>query len=237
VGWFHACALALLATGCDQILGLRQLSTGGDAAGGDALSDGAGSADAIGSGTVTLVAVADTYIDSQFRGNNYGIAPLLSFGQSPGSGDTPLVAFDLSSIASTAAVASAHVDLYIASGNNSHQVAFYEVLVPWIEGGQDGASGVANWTQATKFIDWGAQGASGAGDRGTTVLASFVSGVAGPLRVDLNSFGVAAVARWIADPSTNHGILVGAAGYTAFQLASREDPDPSHRPQLVVVLN
>ncbi|MBC7975028.1 MAG: DUF3616 domain-containing protein, partial [Myxococcales bacterium] len=70
--------------------------------------------------------------------------------------------------------------------------------------------------------------------RAPTQLGAIRAASTGRFTIVLNSAGVAAVQRWVANPSTNHGIVIASASNdNRLELASREDAK-ANRPRLEV---
>jgi hypothetical protein len=101
------------------------------------------------------------------------------------------------------------------------------VLRAWDEG-------AASWKRASASSAWSTSGAAGASDRGAAVLGSIRAASTGTYAIPLGAAGLAAVQRWVADPSANHGvILAGSQNDNRLELRSRED-STSSRPRLEV---
>ncbi len=114
---------------------------------------------------------------------------------------------------------------------NSTTTAFqiYELLKPFIEG-------EVNWTRASTGLNWAVPGASGATDRGSTVLGTVSPTPTGPITITLNSAGIALVQSWIDNPGTNRGLII--QNYTTatdgIDLDSSEATTIANRPKLTI---
>ena len=173
----------------------------------------------------------DTFFEQDAPTTTHGGASKLSVsGDTPsGSGrdDVALVQWELAAaIPTTAVVRGASITLTV-SDKADQTYALFEVLRAWDEGS-------ATWRRATSSVNWATAGAAGASDRGAAVLGTLRAASTGVFTIPLTAAGVAAVQRWVANPSTNHGvILAGAGNDNRLEFQSSED-SKSGRPRLAV---
>lgn len=113
---------------------------------------------------------------------------------------TSLVRWDISSIPSTSFITEASITFNIVN-TSIDDFEIYEALHFWDEGS-------ATFETAVTGVPWGAPGATGITDHKSTVLAKIFAAATGPLTVNLNASGIAAVQRWASDPSRNHGFIL-----------------------------
>lgn len=154
---------------------------------------------------VTLRAVQDADISAWTPGQNTGKARQLRVRQ-PGI-TASLVQFDLSSLPPDAQIAEAKLKLYGNGRSNSvHRLymAAYGLKQPWVED-------EVTWQQAAAGVPWEVPGAEGDGDRGPAVGWDWVDSESG---IDfLMEFEITElVAEWLANPASNHGVLIRGEG-------------------------
>ena len=111
--------------------------------------------------------------------------------------------------------------------NSGHQYDISRVNRDWDEG-------EVTWNQAANGQSWQTAGAKGASDSGPLV-GSLVGGV-GSNTIDLNAAGMAMVESWLADASSNFGILIDSPGGATdgVDMDSREVGNSSNRPKLTI---
>lgn len=144
-----------------------------------------------------------------------------------GSDLAGLLSWDLSSIPAGSTVRSATITLDVTN-STGNPFQLYEIDRAWSEA-------TATWSVAASGVPWTTPGAKGAGDRGTTALATVEPRATGAYTVTLNAAGVAAIQRWVDSPSTNHGFIVAnASSGDGFAFSSREATTASRRPRLTV---
>ena len=196
-----------------------------------------------GTATVTIVDIGDA-LTTSFQD---GVAPLPSYagtldarlsGASTKSnfggsssvemdGDAALLRWDLSSIPPGGLVQSATITLEVTDGSTD-TYELYGLARPWVES-------EATWELAATNAPWQIPGVEGPLDRGATVLGVVEAPVPGPLTLALAAAGVELVQSWIADPSTNHGlILVGPVNEDGLSFDSRDASTPATRPRLTL---
>jgi len=175
----------------------------------------------------------DTYLDAYDSTSAHDDPIFPATGLAMRSGDImfPLIQFDFGAIPPQATVVSATLSLYSSWHNNAQPTCgrAYGLLRPWKEA-------EATWYAATLTNTWGLPGASDpATDRDATspALRRFVN--AEGQRYDFAVDWL--VQRWVADPASNHGLLLRPSGEwaTRFDFASSEAQDVAHRPRLTVV--
>lgn len=175
--------------------------------------------------TVTLVPVADTYIDAWAIPWDVPI---------PGSDPnlivrgknirTALLGFDLSGLPAGSEVVSARLHLFATNGKGSVTIGAYNLLRPWSEAN-------ATWWEADTGVKWEQPGANGAGDRENTPTDVQVVNSTGPVTFDVT----AAAQSWLA--GTGYGIALrgdDAANGGQWFFLSREFSEPKLWPALEV---
>jgi hypothetical protein len=186
----------------------------------------------IASGTETrsLTSTADTQIVENAPTKNYGAATSLGVNEndqsSIGKDKFVLVKWDLSGIAPGTQISSASVTLNVTTTSPQSYQA-YVLKQPWVES-------AATWNVFSSGMPWEVAGAKGALDKEATVAGSITPSVKGKNTLTLP---VAVVQGWVDDPSTNRGIIIANPSSTrGFNFSSREDTDPTRRPQLTLDL-
>jgi len=171
---------------------------------------------------------ADTYLSSSQaeRLLSFSSEPRLSLSYTDGK--AVLMRFDLSQVPKDAAVEQAL--LYLAGldreGRHALGVRFYEVKRSW-------KVKEANWLNATRDTAWSVPGCRGELDRVAQPLATLTMDATWQqYTVDLTRV----VAKWVANPSSNRGLLMESASGTDVQydLASADYPYIPYRPRLVI---
>ena len=169
----------------------------------------------------------DTYLNSYTPNTGYGASAALS---SKWNADfRPLLRFDLSDIPEGALIRAARLQLYTIYSHDSNPLTLnaFPLLRNWNEA-------ETTWNQVAVATPWATAGASADNadydssiHSATTVNATFA-----PYTLNLRPV----VKTWVADPVTNHGIIIrGTAAPSAeYRLASAEYPDPNLRPELTV---
>ncbi len=185
----------------------------------------------------TTVLDAASFADTFLRFNN----PSLNYGASKRlCADTTtddrrvLLRVDLASL--PAGIEVTAVDLHLWTGDSDNDLStqtfsFYRMLEDWNEGNQDAATGFASWDERKSDTDWTVAGA-GVGSRDDVVIGSFVPDAIDteyvvPLEPEL-------VAGWLADPASNFGVVIVAAGQDGGCFRSREVDNDAKRPSLSV---
>src|ERR671920_1770306 len=178
-----------------------------------------------------LTSSADAQIVENAPAKNYGAAtPLGVNGNYPsGSGrnEFALVKWDLSGIAPRTQINSASVTLNVTTASPQTYQA-YVLKEPWDES-------AATWNVYSSGKPWEVAGAKGSLDKEATVAGSITPSVKGKNTLTLP---VAVVQGWVDNPDTNQGIIIAYPSSTrGFNFNSREDTDPTRRPQLILDLS
>ena len=98
------------------------------------------------------------------------------------------------------------------------------------------AEAEATWSQAGVGDPWAAAGATGAADRGATVLGVLSAGATGPIQITLNPAGVAAVQAWVNNPAANFGLIVADTAITdGADWSASEAALATSRPALTII--
>ncbi len=168
-----------------------------------------------------LGAVADTWIYSALPNNNYGTGSYVS---TKGNNNVKsLVRFDTSSIPTNAQITQARLELVVYSifGEEPMQVAAHQLLRSWHET-------QATWNLASTGVSWGTAGASNTSTDYTAIYDGSVQldylDVWSKQYIDVTDMA----SDWIADPSSNYGLLLqrtGTAANATYNFQSREYPD------------
>ncbi|MFY0575917.1 DNRLRE domain-containing protein [Cystobacter fuscus] len=173
----------------------------------------------------------DAMIEEEDTNANHGSATSLS-----ASGDTPagsgnenyiLLRWDVSSIPANATIRSASIVVTV-SDKADQSYDFYELTRDWNESR-------VTWEQADSNQDWASNGADGAGDRNTASLGSIRASATGTYTVTLNAQGLEVVRKWVANPSSNHGVIVANKDNdNRLEIRSSEYSTKTSRPKLTV---
>jgi len=177
--------------------------------------------------TASYMGVQDTFISNLSDTMvNYGISTTINIR----SGDkrAGLIRFDLSSIPHTATVVSGtlRLDVEYATNSNPITVSLYALNRPWSET-------EATWVQAAAGNPWFIGGANGIPqDRSGTLAATLTMTDTSVYTFDITSL----VQGWVANPSTNHGLVIKATAGPDVEYAiwSSDWLNPSPRPLLQV---
>ena len=174
---------------------------------------------------------SDTYISQNAPTSNFGLsATLLADGDDPSSSGNDLaslILWDLSSIPPGSTVDSAEIEIEVFNVSGG-AYDIYEMKRDWFETG-------ATWNIYSPGNAWETPGASGAGDRGSSILATITAGSLGSYKVILNTDGLAVVQGWVDTPSSNHGVIIANSSTTdGLDFWSSEYSTASQRPRLTV---
>jgi hypothetical protein len=167
---------------------------------------------------------------------NYGAGIYISTDTDPPK--VSLLRFILPPELSSAKVLNAQVSIWTATGDyfelSSGDVRVHALLESWEEGNQDGASGVANWTERLANVPWTSAGA-GSGSRGPELLA-FMPGTQD--KEYLLTLPTDLVQGWLANPASNHGIVLVCTSPQGDGVVfhSSESPVTAKRPELRLTL-
>jgi hypothetical protein len=177
--------------------------------------------------TRTLTSTADTKISENAPTTTYGTATtLIADGDEPsnrGTDEYALIRWDLSAIPAGSTVSSVSITLNVTNGSkNTYQI--YTLKQAWAES-------AATWRLYAAGSSWQVAGAKGSDDRGAQV------GSLPAPKVGKQTFTLPAsvVQGWIANPSTNQGIIIAnTTNVDGFDFSSREVATSGNRPQLSV---
>lgn len=142
---------------------------------------------------------------------------------------TVLVKFDLSSaVPADAVVLEASLDMEAVDWGGGHAtiVSAYRVTRPWVVA-------ETTWISATGTTLWAGAGCNGEGDRDVDPVGTFqLENVGDSPTLDVTTL----VIGWLADPASNHGIILkGELGTKVrHNLAAAEYPSVQSRPKLTI---
>lgn len=176
-------------------------------------------------GGVTL----DTHIasDPNNKGKNFGGSATIKFKNTEEHG---LLQFSVTAIPAGATIVGARLHLFVESVSGTADLIVSPVLESWTAGTDDGAAGVANWSDRTSAAAWTAAGASIPGSAGAVVaMAPIAFGV--PVGLDLPA---TLVQSWLDVPSSNFGIMLTTNADVDAAVSSSESSVATVRPELVV---
>jgi hypothetical protein len=170
----------------------------------------------------------DTTIREPFPNNNYGGSTTIwADGSQSGGEYIAMVEWDITDIPAGATILDATMNLTVSNTSNATYPC-HEILRNWSESQSD-------WIEATGSIDWQTAGARGALDRGTDVLCQVAAPSSTTLTVQFTAAGIAAVQGWVANPSSNHGLLLSNNSVSdGAYFRSTEYSSTSQRPRLNV---
>lgn len=167
-------------------------------------------------------------------------------GQVSGSIRRGLIAFDVAgSVPSGATILDVTLTLNMSkTPSGAQSISLHRVLADWGEGtsnaaGEEGAGAASATGDATwihRFYNTTLWGAAGGEFDPTASATQTVSGL-GPYTWTSTPAMVSDVQGWLSTPSTNYGWLVRgneSASRTAKRFDSRQNPNPSVRPQLTI---
>lgn len=177
--------------------------------------------------TTNHPSVADTFIASDFANSTGTAAPLFPDQQSAladgGPARNALFRFDLTSIATTAVVSAAELHIWTYDDPGA-TVTLYPVLEAWDEA-------TATWNQRSTGVAWSAAGAAPP-SRGTTPTATVTPSAA--FTGYVVTIPAAVVAGWVADPASNHGLVLITTDSDGSRFSTKENTTASVRPYLRV---
>ncbi|MCX6030198.1 MAG: DNRLRE domain-containing protein [Chloroflexi bacterium] len=170
--------------------------------------------------TMTLPAVADSYIASGFPTTNYGAEPFLFIGGNDVLRD--VVKFDTTAINPIYPVQSAKLRLYVDAFGSTGQQHTLQALGP-----------TKSWAENT--VTWNTPWTVPGGDYGAVIASTTLSSanVDGWVELDVTDLAKS----WVQTPSTNMGVLLKAtplSAYATFRFAGRQYWNAWQVPQLVV---
>jgi pimeloyl-ACP methyl ester carboxylesterase len=175
--------------------------------------------------------IADTYLDYFYPNKVYAAEPELQISNNAGK-YTPLFYFDLSGVPQGTVVKAAQLNLYVSSkyrSDDTLNATLYRLLPVWYVD-------QATWLNRQTSAPWATPGARGSGlDFDPQALGSqwFNN-----IRIWYHYNVTDLVRQWLADPGSNHGVMLRAEEGTSstFRLSSGDSLlQEGHRPELVVV--
>jgi len=181
--------------------------------------------------TTGYAGTRDTMLEEADATARHGSDKKLSIsGDTPGGSgkdDVALLQWDLGATIPRDAVVTAATITLTVTDKADQSYGIFEALRGWDEA-------TATWKRASTATNWETNGARGATDRGTAQLGAIRAASTGRFTIALTGAGLAAVQRWVADPSTNHGVLLASAtNDNRLEISSREDSKAS-RPRLEI---
>lgn len=177
--------------------------------------------------TVTVDAIADTYIAKSEGNSNFGAHNELKVRPEKSRIERTLLALDLSSIPSSATVNAATLKLFLAKAPHSNRLLdVHRISAKWVET-------QASWNNRLAGTPWANAGA----DFVSTVVASAATGTKDD--VTLSWTVTSLVQAWVSGTAENYGCLVKDADETGSSEAqsrfrSREYSNVDQRPKLVI---
>jgi hypothetical protein len=143
-----------------------------------------------------------------------------------------LVRWDLTGIASGARVRTVTLALFATDavgGSGTYQVRALKRV--WDEG-------KATWERAEETQLWQRAGAKGADDIANVEFTTLGPRERGSFEVTFNAAGITAVQRWLDDPATNFGLLLGQeSGIDGMAIATSEAVTAANRPRLIIEID
>ncbi len=147
---------------------------------------------------------SDAFIQEFAPDTNFGLASTIQVdGDEPSGSATDMnivLGWDISSIPVNATVVSADIQL-VVTNVSSGPYECYSLLSAWNQT-------QVTWNSASSGVPWSTPGAASASDRGTQIACSISAPSTGPLTVNLTTDGLALVESWIANPGSNHGLII-----------------------------
>jgi hypothetical protein len=136
-----------------------------------------------------------------------------------------LLRFDLAPVPTDAVVEEACLALNIVDPT-VREIDARQLLKPW-------SSQEATWRELATGSAWGKAGARARGDRGGADIATIASRTpSGPVLIRIDR---SVVQRWIAEPSSNHGLTFAHANaFDGMSLSSSEALEQKLRPALLI---
>ncbi len=175
--------------------------------------------------SVTYAGTRDTKIASGSSSTNYGNAQSIDVDGSPDT--AALLKWNISAIPTGSIIVSAAIELNVTGSTGDH----YEVYA--LQRAWDELS--ATWQRYAAGLTWSRAGATGTGDRATSVLGKIGPASTGIYRIALNDAGIAAVQAWLNNPDTNYGIILQNYSVSdGVDISSSEASNKSLRPKLTI---
>jgi hypothetical protein len=194
-------------------------------------------------GSVTLPAIADTYLNQGSLTNNYGAGLDLSINHRDGSRVMrSIIKFDESTFPAGAIATSATLRLYSNRDDGQFATNVHAITSTWTEGTGTGTNNIAaNWTnrvEAVTDLPWTTAG----GDFNSTILATLASFSAVNTYSEWTSAALGTqVQNWKSTPASNFGLIIKPTPATEGVSGSADDrwefnsrEEASNKPELVV---
>ena len=143
-----------------------------------------------------------------------------------------LMRWDVSTVPAGTTVVGAAMTLGVTNGTGG-TYGIFPLLHGWDES-------QVNWINSASGVPWGQAGASGAADRGTTLLGTITGGPGfGGQPVDvtlaLNGDGLTRVGAWLADSNQNYGVIFADTANTdGIDFLSSDNATIASRPRLTI---
>jgi len=188
---------------------------------------GGGSGSGSGSGgsspgsPTTLIATEDSYMKTDRDTDNFGGDIKLSL-KSGNRERRSVVRHDVSSLAPGTLITSATLRLYVTSNSENRNVDVFALTETWAELG-------VSWSERTSGVAWGSAGGSYTTPAVTSVAMSSTF-VDNWVEFDITAL----VQEWVDGINPNEGVILLTDNNRELKLASREDADSTHHPQLVI---
>jgi len=169
----------------------------------------------------------DSYIIGNQATTNFGASRELELDGNPDK--AALIRWELSGIPAGSTILSASIRLYVVD-NSTDTFEIYALNRAFSEG-------QVNYQRAAVGQNWSGLGATGAADRGSTVLGVVTAPSTGYNTIDLNAAGVAVLQSWLNNPASNFGFIFqdyADASTNGLDFASSEATNTSTRPRLTI---
>jgi hypothetical protein len=181
--------------------------------------------------TTSYAGTRDAYIYEGDPDTGFGTATtLLADGSDPADSLldlSTLLLWDVSDIPSDALVDGASLTINVTNVSSTGY-EIYQVLANWQETS-------VTWNSAAAGTPWQSPGASGASDRGATVLGVVNGAVTGSHTLALNQAGLDVVQSWIDGSAANNGLVIAdSSASNGLDFSSREAGGLLDRPKLSV---
>lgn len=139
-----------------------------------------------------------------------------------------LLKFDLASIPRGSKVTSVSLTLNVTNRTTGTPYTLHALGRAWSET-------QVTWQRASSSVAWASPGARGSSDRTSDTLGSLLPTATGKFTVTFTAAGVAAVQRWVDDPSKNFGFVVDTtSNYDGLVFDSSNASVAANRPRLAV---
>ncbi|GEM_PF-867828 len=177
--------------------------------------------------TVIINQGIDTYLKEKSgnRDENYGKKTNIHHKATANEEERGLIQFDVTPHVGKTVI-SATLYMYLEKGEGGgNMIEAHRLVTPWEEGTETGATGVANWEEATNIIDWATPG----GDHHPSIEGAMTTESVGYKTMTLSA---ALIQDWIDNPAANFGLLLKSAGgdankhieFTSFDGATNRKP-------------